>query len=249
MPELDNSVVEPAGVSCPTRCGTGVGMVRAFSMDLINDPRFISNNVVEKRLAAFGALSVVSSLMVKTSVKELFKLKKEMDLSTFHGSSQLVGFVLMSMVLFLCLQATVTIIHQLLFMHRLLTSGPTGFELAASFYLHKSITSWRHFAVKALGVAIPIFLCSLGFMFFVLFENGSEKEPKLKKKHLNANVHHWLAVIVLIVYLFFALIMYYIRHVHLVVFQEHYEQGRVEPMSVNLVQGMGHHPRGVPLDT
>ena len=40
------------------------GLVQSDSMDLQNDPRFFSGNVLNKRLSAFTTLSVVSSLMV-----------------------------------------------------------------------------------------------------------------------------------------------------------------------------------------
>ncbi|CAK9008485.1 unnamed protein product [Durusdinium trenchii] len=39
------------------------GLVQSESMDLQNDPRFFQANVLNKRLAAFSKLGVVSSLM------------------------------------------------------------------------------------------------------------------------------------------------------------------------------------------
>merc|ERR1719203_2574163 len=89
MPEQDNM---RAHVSLPTQIGTALGMVRCVSMDLVNDPRFFSSSVIDKRLKALKAFSVVSSLMVTTSVTQLFKLEKEMDLSNLRGQLQLGGF-------------------------------------------------------------------------------------------------------------------------------------------------------------
>lgn len=236
MPEQEHL---PSHVSWPTRAGTAMGLVRAVSMDLVNDPRFFSSSVIDKRLKAFKALSVVSTLMVSTSVVQLFKLEKEMDLSNIRGVLQLGGFACMSIIVFLCFMSTVTIIHQLFFMYRLLTSGPTGFETAASFYLNKNIVAWRHFAVKALGAALPLFLLSTGQMLFVMFCHGGTKERELEEKNLDKTLHRTLAIIVLSAYLFFAVVVYYIRHVHLSVFQEYYDQGRVVTLQTNTLQSLG----------
>merc|ERR1719476_392679 len=156
--------------------GHCLGLVRAQSMDLVNDPRFFTHNVVEKRLTALGAMAVVSSLMVATVVGQLFKLKKEMNLSTMSGWFQLSGFAVMSLILFLCLVSTIVIIHQMLFVYRLMTSGATGLETAASFYLNKNIAVWRHFAMKTLGWSLPLFLISIGLMLFVMWDAGGKKK-------------------------------------------------------------------------
>merc|ERR1712222_317590 len=103
-----------------------------------------------------------------------------------------------------------------------MTSGPTGMEAAASFYLNKNITAWRHYAMKALGIAIPLFLISTGFLLFVMFDQGGKKKVKLKEKHLSKAVHSALGLVVC-----------YIRAVHLKVFREHYDHGRVEPLLRN----------------
>merc|ERR1711990_1401259 len=115
----------------------------AESMELQNDPRFFSGNVINKRLAAFGKLSIVSGLMLGTSMGQLFSLKKNMDFSERHplygciAYWQITGFFIQMCVTFMCITALYIICHQMFYTFRLMTAGPTGFEMASMFYLTK----------------------------------------------------------------------------------------------------------------
>jgi len=224
-------------VSCPTGCVTGTGiLVREESMNLVNDPRFYAENVVDKRLAAIGTLSVVASLMTATSVKLMFKLDKEIDFSTFRGVLQIIGFATQACILFFCLTATVVMIHQLLFVFRLMTSGATGFENATSFYLHKDMILWRHFAIKTLGLSLCLFLVSAGVMLYIEFDEAAYPDPKFEKKHLVPEAHNLVACIVLAVFCFQAIMLCYIRSRHLSVFRQTYRRGTVAPLLSNRLQ-------------
>jgi len=67
------------------------------SMDLTNDPRFFTGNVVDKRLDAFSQLSVISGLMVGVALSEANSMKKDILWSHYNhylkdATLQLVGF-------------------------------------------------------------------------------------------------------------------------------------------------------------
>merc|ERR1719277_435161 len=117
---------------------------RSESMDVTNDPRFFSNNVIAKRLGAFQTICVVSVLMVNLSVKQMFALEKKIDITTAAGVVQYTGFCLMCIVFLLNLTTVIVLIQQLFMTYRLLTVGPTGFEVAKSYYLNPNIVTMRH---------------------------------------------------------------------------------------------------------
>jgi len=159
-----------------------LGFARAESMDLVNDPRFASGNIINKRLAAFKGLSMVSGLMLGTSIGQCFALDKGMDFSRYDpelfggfpilgciGWWQIAGFTIQVAVVFMSMMATYVICHQLFYTYRLLTAGPTGFEQASMFYLNKTVCMWRHLAIKCLLNGLWLFLAGSGTTLFVKF--------------------------------------------------------------------------------
>eukprot|EP00913_Durusdinium_trenchii_P035899 g33591.t1 len=46
--------------------------------------------------------------------------------------------------------------------YRLETAGPTGFEIASSYYLNRNIVAWRHFSVFCLLNGMTFYLISYG---------------------------------------------------------------------------------------
>jgi len=64
----------------------GTGLVHSESMHMSNDPRFFQGSVLNKRLAAFSGLSVVSGLMVGTC-SDVISMKKDINLSTLEAIS------------------------------------------------------------------------------------------------------------------------------------------------------------------
>merc|ERR1719327_1235384 len=169
-------------------CISNIGLARDESMDVSNDPRFFAKNVMDKRLAAFKSLTIVSSLMFGTSLGQCFKLKKDMNfhrLDPYVGSIalwQAVGFILSVMVAVMCLLALYVIAHQLFYTYRLMTAGPTGFEQASVFYLTRVITMWRHLAIKCLFNGLWMFIFLVGVQLFVIFYKDADSE--VKKTHM-----------------------------------------------------------------
>merc|ERR1719215_1114002 len=89
-------------------------------------------------------------------------LPMNMDFTKVDGWVDLAGFTSMSAVLFLNTFALYVMVHQLFYTYRLMTSGPTGFEIAASFYLNPSLTQYRHLAIHSLMRSLPLFVLGSG---------------------------------------------------------------------------------------
>merc|ERR1712232_15845 len=137
------------------------GLVHSESMHMTNDPRFFQSSVLNKRLAAFSGLSVVSGLMIGTC-SDVISMKKDMNLSTLEGNLQLLSFSILTFVMFANIVATYVGVAQIYHAVRLETAGPTGFEMATSYYLNPNIVAWRHIAVKCMLNSLPLFLISTG---------------------------------------------------------------------------------------
>lgn len=145
---------------------------RSNSMELQNDPRFFQGNVIDKRLAALKNLTIVSSLMLGTALSQCFGLKKKFNLTgdwICVGVSviQIFSFFVLMRVVFVCFMSLYTFCQQLYHIYRLMTSGPTGVELAGEYYLHPNIVLWRHTAVNRLLKSFRYFITALGFIIFV----------------------------------------------------------------------------------
>merc|ERR1711879_75700 len=142
--------------------GVASGMARVESMDITNDPRFFAGNVMDKRLTAFKSLTLVSSIMFGTALSQCFALKKDMN---FEDVEPLIAL----MIAIQCLLSLYIIAQQLFYTYRLMTAGSLGFDLAAVFYLTKTITMWRHLAIKLLFNGMLKFLVLVGIQLFVTF--------------------------------------------------------------------------------
>lgn len=146
------------------------------SMDLSNDPRFFGPNIIDKRLAAFTTVSTISTVMTETAVEQVFELEKDMVLwhgdfwSKFRGWVQTISFFAMTIVLFMNIVSTMVFGIQFFFVMRLMTSGPLGFESAKSFYLHPTMTYWRHMGAHAMIFGLPLFVLACGGMLYVKFQ-------------------------------------------------------------------------------
>lgn len=148
----------------------GSGLVHSESMDITNDPRFFTDNVLDKRLAAFGGLAVVTSIGVGSTLGQCYNMSKNIDLSTIDGVLQFTSFILMNSVLFTNVLATYVSVAQMYFTYRLMTAGPTGFESASAFYLSPCVAFWRHYAVKSMLTSLPLFLVASAFRIIVKFD-------------------------------------------------------------------------------
>jgi len=52
---------------------------REDSMEITNDPRFFSGNVIDKRLTAFGSVGIISGFMISVTFNELNGMDKNID--------------------------------------------------------------------------------------------------------------------------------------------------------------------------
>jgi len=205
-----SSIEEDMQAEAQLSCGLTI-LPRSDSMDATNDPRFVSDNVIAKRLAAFQTISVVSVLMVNLSVKQLFLLQKSIDVTTTKGVIQYSGFLVMIAVFLMNLTTVVVVIQQLFMTYRLLTAGPTGFELAKAYYLNPNVVTMRHAAVKAFFFSLPLFVVSTSCMVWVTFSDSDN--PRL--------------AFPVVIFLFFAAgVLFFIHSKHQAVFRKCYHMAK-----------------------
>jgi len=84
----------------------------------------------------------------------------------------------MTFVLFANVIATYVGVAQIYHTYRLETAGPTGFEMATSYYLNPNIVAWRHLAVKCMLNSLPLFLVSTGIRIDVNFDRQAVDHPR-----------------------------------------------------------------------
>jgi len=141
-------------------------------MELQNDPRFFTKNVLDKRLAALKTMTIVSSLMLGTALSHCFSLEKKYNFTgewecPLISGVQIVSFFILMRVVFVCFMSLYTFCQQLYHIYRLMTSGPTGVESAGEYYLHPIIVTWRHTAVNRLLRSLVLFVFALGLILSV----------------------------------------------------------------------------------
>merc|ERR1719450_1596868 len=90
-----------------------------------------------------------------------------MDFTTLEGQLHAVEFVMNCGALFANIIAVYVSVAQVSHVYRLETAGPTGFEMATSYYLNVNIVAWRHLAIKCLLLSLPLFLVSTGIQIEV----------------------------------------------------------------------------------
>ena len=196
-------------------------LVHCESMELQNDPRFFQINVLDKRLSAVQSLAVVSSLMTAAS-SHVISMKKQLNFQNHEGCLRSASFFILCFVLFLNLIAVYVGVAQTYHTYRLETAGPTGFEIAASYYLNPNIVAYRHLAVKCLLNGLALFLFSTGIRVAVSFEMETDHEvPRMAET--TADI---LCVVVLAVFTCAALTLSYIHMKHQAVFKANYEAAK-----------------------
>jgi len=153
------------------------------SMQLVNDPRFMATNIIDKRLGAFDKMGVVSGLLTGTALEACFRLTKDLNFgicvpaeahTVVESVVQLVAFVIMSSILFMSLYSTLVSVYQSYYTYRLMTAGANGFELARTFYLDPAMVKNRHMAVKLLGWGLLLLMISSGGMLYTKFSKEGD---------------------------------------------------------------------------
>merc|ERR1719235_1092150 len=79
----------------------------------------------------------------------------------------------MTFVLFANIIATYVSVAQIYHTYRLETAGPTGFEMATSYYLNPNIVAWRHLAIKCMLNSLPLFMISTGLRMQIHFDRAA----------------------------------------------------------------------------
>lgn len=224
-------------------------LVSSESMEVSNDPRFFTDNVLNYRLTAFASISVVAGLMVQNSMDHLFGMRKQMTITRLDIDEvcQLIAFLLLGVVLFLNIVATYVGVAQPYHCIRLMTAGPTGFDAAALYYLNKNISAWRHFAVSGALISLPMFVASSAFRMVFKFdvENMAEKDlpkqPPLEDRILGWSMFCYFGAM--------ALVVLYIHRKHFAVFTERFAAIRPtllahgEVLEMMTQRGVGATPR------
>lgn len=221
------------------------GLVRADSMDIVNDPRFFNDNVLNYRLAAFSGLSVVSGLMAQNCMDQIFGMSKQMPIFnqakmafSVNGFAQLVAFILLVYILFSNILAVYIGVAQPYHTMRLMTAGPTGFDAAASYYLNRNIVSWRHIAIKGMLQSIPLYIFQMGLRLVVKFDRETEAKEQLASV---TPMHSMIQGIVFCcVMQLLALMLLWVHAKHFNIFRERYEvmTEMVKPMQGFMNQQM-----------
>jgi protein-S-isoprenylcysteine O-methyltransferase Ste14 len=204
------------------------GVVRSDSMDVVNDPRFFQDNVINYRLAAFGGLSVVSGLLVQNCMDQLFEMDKNMQVWTQHhsifhvnGILQLVAFLILIVILWMNMLATYVGVAQPYHTIRLMTAGPTGFDTAATYYLNRNIVTFRHMAIRCMLSSLPLYILQMALRLLVKFDRTTREAPSLPKDTpLESRIH---GIVFCCIMAAFSAVLYWIHLKHFAIFRDRYQ--------------------------
>jgi len=194
-----------------------LGLFRSDSMEMSNDPRFFQGSVLNKRMAAFSGLGIVSGLMVGFTQSSIRSLSN-MDFTTIEGVLYGVGFIISCVGLFANIIATYISVAQVYHVYRLETAGPMGFEMATSYYLNPNVVAWRHLAIKCLLLSLPLFLVSTGIQIEVTMGSQANVPKRPSLKMARAWGFSMMG-------LFFAMggVVWYIHTIHAWIFRDRYD--------------------------
>jgi len=234
---------EPSGVAGFIE---SAGVVRSDSMDVVNDPRFFQDNVINYRLAAFGTLSVVSGLLVQNCMDQLFDMDKNMQIFTqnhriFHpnGILQLIAFLILILILAMNMLATYVGVAQPYHTIRLMTAGPTGFDTAASYYLNRNIVIFRHLAIRCMLISLPLYILQMAIRLVVKFDRTTvDALPLPSTTPWDSRIQ---GIVFCVIMAFLAGCLYWIHLKHFAVFKDRYNMmssSVTGPSFTNYMQSM-----------
>jgi hypothetical protein len=202
------------------------GLVRTDSMDVVNDPRLFSKNVLNFRLQAFHLLHIVAGLLMKNALGQLLRTDKRMILFedgkiSINGCLQLICFASICGIFFQTVLAIYVGIAQPYHTYRLMSAGPTGFDAATSYYLNRNITAWRHYAIKGLLSCLPLYILEMGLRLSVKFDR--ETELLDAKPEETPTISLIQGILVCGVMQALAITLLWVHHKHFSIFAERYE--------------------------
>jgi len=199
---------------------------REGTAEMVNDPRFYTENVIDKRLAAFEAVAIVMEIMAAEAIKQCYELPMDFELvgPGYHVAIfQIIGFALMIAVLYMATVATTVLSLQLFFAIRLMTAGPTGFDKSAKFYTDKRMWSYRERAIFGVKWSIVSFFVSTGFMLYVkLYTEGAPKSRIEHDEEEGRWGHKVFAAVTLALFLILGINLTIMVRTHQRVFDENY---------------------------
>jgi len=231
---------EPSGLANVVE---STGWVRSDSMDVVNDPRFFQDNVINYRLAAFGGLSVVSGLLVQNCMDQLFDMDKNMQIFTEnhrifhpHGIIQLAAFMILILILGMNMLATYVGVAQPYHTIRLMTAGPTGFDTAASYYLNRNIVTFRHLAIRCMLTSLPLYIFQMGIRLVVKFDRTTrESSAPPAETPWDSRVQGIIFCVMMVI---MAAGLWFIHLKHFAIFRDRYAQLHSSVTGPNFTQYM-----------
>jgi hypothetical protein len=186
---------------------------RTNSVDVVNDPRVFQDSVIGKRFAAFQTVAVGATLMATLSLTTAVGIMPEPNTWVVCGA---LSFMLIVFVLNIFCVMVIT--QQYYQIHRLITCGAHGFDIAKSYYLNENITRLRHAATQSFFYALPMYVLSVAFM----------AHAKMAKN----NPYHPMAITALAVLSFCGLMMLLVINKQRQVFCDHHASSKkyLEPL-------------------
>mmetsp|Transcript_70903 Transcript_70903/g.208059 ORF Transcript_70903/g.208059 Transcript_70903/m.208059 type:complete len:247 (-) Transcript_70903:54-794(-) len=201
---------------------------RAESMECTNDPRFMSDSVISKRLVAFKTICVVAIILLKLAKEQMLKSEEKMDITGhWTGPLQFLNFSIMTVIFVLMLAVTSVLLQQIFLTYRLLTAGHAGFEISKGFYLNGNIIHLRHGVVKLFFFGIPLFAIGAACRVMVVFSKASSQEDTTAWKRNELAALPCCAIMLMA-----AIIMWFMIRMHTQVFIQSYNlaAGHQQPL-------------------
>lgn len=189
---------------------------RAESMECTNDPRFMGDSVILKRLMAFQTICIVSTVLLNLSKEQMFEAEQGLDMNAWTGPIQAVEFTIMMVVFVFMLSTVFVVLQQLFLTYRLLTVGPTGFEIAKSFYLNPNVVQLRHGVIKLFFFGIPLFVAGCMCKTMVNFSKAGPTSEGMWSKNEK------LAMPCCLIMLCSSIFIFWMNMKHQSIFKENY---------------------------
>jgi hypothetical protein len=212
---------------------------RNDSVEVTNDPRIFLDNIISKRLSAFEVVAVSSVLIASVSCTTLIQAEEPR-----RGYVEFVGLFLMCIVFVMNLFCVLVITQQYYQIFRLMTGGPTGFEIAKSYYLNENIMAFRHLATRFFFWSIPLFIVAVGIMVARKLEisaieystklhlNVHESEFNFRYKEYAVQFHNPIAIAILFFTLTWALLLFCVNLKHKSIFASKYHTAKMHEKQV-----------------
>jgi hypothetical protein len=136
---------------------------RSHTAEITNDPRVFSENVIEKRFAAFETIVVSAILLAGMSCTAILEAPESAHTTISVGYVAVWTYVLCFSFNMICVLVLTIQYYQ---SYRLMTAGSTGFETCKEYYMNPAVNEMRHLGAKMFFWSIPLFLVGIGLEMF-----------------------------------------------------------------------------------